>query len=144
MYQIYHTWIHPLQHSPLSSLHSFLAMRPPTGLIFHLHTCVHSICPIFTLMRLFPTSSSLPLVPNPVGICSALVFSDFVKEKWMTFLLVWDSYREFPSGTSIYTCIIAQSGSSPSLFFFLPYSPSFGGFNRFKSSIFIHGPYSPS
>jgi hypothetical protein len=30
-----------------------------------LHTCVHSICTIFTLPHSFPTSYPLPLVPTP-------------------------------------------------------------------------------
>jgi hypothetical protein len=44
-----------------------------------LSTCVHSICSIFALPQPFSTFSPLPLVPGRT--CSALLFSDFVKEK---------------------------------------------------------------
>jgi hypothetical protein len=64
MYQIYHSWIQPLYHSPLSPLTLFLEYFQQVSL-FHLHTCVHSIRTIFTLLYPFPTSSPLPLVPTP-------------------------------------------------------------------------------
>jgi hypothetical protein len=55
-------------------------------------------------------------------ICSALLLSDFVKEKKKTtFLLLSDSYTGiFSCGTSMWICIIAQIGSSPLFFFFQP------------------------
>jgi hypothetical protein len=31
---------------------------------FHLHTCMHSICTIFTLLHPFPTSSPKPVLPS--------------------------------------------------------------------------------
>jgi hypothetical protein len=33
--------------------------------LFHLHTCIHNICTIFTLLHPFFISSPFPLVPNP-------------------------------------------------------------------------------
>jgi hypothetical protein len=36
-----------------------------TGICFHLHSCVHSIGIILTLLHPFPISSTLPLVPTP-------------------------------------------------------------------------------
>jgi hypothetical protein len=62
-----------------------------TGTFFHLHTCVQSIYTIFTLPHLFSTGSN-PTGSNPIGrTCSALLFSDFVKEKkWYTiFICRW-------------------------------------------------------
>jgi hypothetical protein len=55
----------------------------------HLHTCVHSICTIFTLLHPFLFSSPLLVAPTSPGrTCFALLFSGFVKEKKMTFLFV--------------------------------------------------------
>jgi hypothetical protein len=52
---------------------------------FHLHTCVHSICTIFTFLYPFPTSSPLPMGTDPTSApdrtCSTLLFSNFVKKK---------------------------------------------------------------
>jgi hypothetical protein len=53
----------------------------------------------------------------------------------------------FHCDISIYTCIVPLIGSFPPLFSLVPYSPSYGDFNRFQCSIFIqkvHQPYSPS
>jgi hypothetical protein len=53
-----------------------------------LHANVHSICTIFTLLYPFPTFCPLPLVPpTPGRTCSALSFSDFVKERKRQFCL---------------------------------------------------------
>jgi hypothetical protein len=57
--------------SPPPPFSTILLYSPPLFLnghqvsFFHLHTCVHSICTIFTLLHPFPTSSLLPLVPTP-------------------------------------------------------------------------------
>jgi hypothetical protein len=53
--QIYHTWIHPLHHSPLppSHIHRILSVVS----FFNLHTYVHSTMYVFTLLHYFPTSS---------------------------------------------------------------------------------------
>jgi hypothetical protein len=64
LHQMYHTWNHPLHHSPLFPS-PLLPGTVSTGIIFHLHTCVHSICTIFTLPLPFPTTFSLPLIPTP-------------------------------------------------------------------------------
>jgi hypothetical protein len=54
----------------------------------HLYTCVHSIFIIFTFLHLFPISFLLTLVPISLDrICSALLFSNFVKEKNWHFCL---------------------------------------------------------
>jgi hypothetical protein len=45
---------------------------------FHLHTGVHRICPIFTLLHHFPISFPLSLVPTSSRTCSTLLFSNFV------------------------------------------------------------------
>jgi hypothetical protein len=73
IYQIYHTWIHSIHHSPLTSPHSWNSFNR-----YHFSICIHSIWTIFTLLL-----HLLPLVPHPVAgrTCSVLLFSDFVKEK---------------------------------------------------------------
>jgi hypothetical protein len=65
----------------------FLEQFPEVS-FFHLHTCVHSICTIFTLLHPIPTSSPFPLVdPSPqAGSSSTLLVKN------MTFLFVWYSY----------------------------------------------------
>jgi hypothetical protein len=54
-----------------------------------LHTFIHSICTIFTLPSLFPTSSPLPPVPN---LPTEKPVLQFCKRKKMIFLFVEDSY----------------------------------------------------
>jgi hypothetical protein len=61
---IHHSWIHTLNHCPLFPLTPFLEQFQQVS-FFHLHTCVHNICIIFTLLHPFPTSSPLLLVLNP-------------------------------------------------------------------------------
>jgi hypothetical protein len=85
---------------------------------------IHSICTIFTFLQPFPISSPLPLVPTSPGrTCFTLLPSNFViKKRWRQkwhFWLRWQ-LREFPCGTSMYTCIIAQFDSIPLFFFYLP------------------------
>jgi hypothetical protein len=46
----------------LSSPHSWYSFN--TYYFCHLHTCVHSICTIFTFPCPFPTSSPIPLSPR--------------------------------------------------------------------------------
>jgi hypothetical protein len=76
---------------------SFPFILPPpipgifsTGIIFHLHTRVHSICNIFTNPYLFLTSSLLPVVPRT---CSqARPALPILWKKKMIFLLFKNSY----------------------------------------------------
>jgi hypothetical protein len=84
IYQIYPTWIHPLHFSPLSPLpHSWSSFS--RSQFSHLHTCVHSICTVFTLLHSFPTSSpSTGINPPPSAqstcpSCSLIVYK---KQKW--------------------------------------------------------------
>jgi hypothetical protein len=56
------------------------------------------------------------------------------------FVCLRQLHGEFPCGISMYLCIITGSGSFPLFFSFLPQSPSYGDFNRFKNSVFIHSP----
>jgi hypothetical protein len=81
--QIYHAWIHPLHHSPLSS-------PPPipgivsTDLIFPFtYTCIPYLYPPTPFPHIFPHPTSTNLLDRT---CSALPFSNFVKEKKMTFV----------------------------------------------------------
>jgi hypothetical protein len=98
IYQLYHTWIHPFHHSPLFSS-PLIPEILSTGIFFQLHTCVHSICTIFTLLHPFPTSSSLLLVPNTPSM------TWFCKrKKKMTFLLV--ATQGFSLCTSMYLYMI--------------------------------------
>jgi hypothetical protein len=81
IYQIYHHWIHPLHHSPLSSPPPIPAVVS-TGLIFpftYMHTqYLHYIHPPTPFLHLlcFPLVST-----SPDRTCSNLLFCDFVKEK---------------------------------------------------------------
>jgi hypothetical protein len=49
--------------------------------MYHLHTCVHIFCTLFTLLFLFPTSPAHWYLLPPSRTCFALLFSDFVEEK---------------------------------------------------------------
>jgi hypothetical protein len=62
IYQVYHTWIHSLHHSPLPP--SPIPGTVSTGLILHLHTCILSIAlySISYTLSLYPPP---PLVPTP-------------------------------------------------------------------------------
>jgi hypothetical protein len=97
MYQICNTWIHPLPSSPVS-----------TDIIFLFKYMCKHFCTIPTLLHYFPTASTLlQLVPiysrlPPPWTCTAILFSNFVKEKrknkrtkYLTFLLIWNkgSYK---------------------------------------------------
>jgi hypothetical protein len=79
IYQIYHTWIHPLYHSPLYP-HALIPGIVSTGIILHLHACVHIFCTIFTLLSPFSTTSTFYWYqnsPTPPGLglpsCSPIV-----------------------------------------------------------------------
>jgi hypothetical protein len=54
-------------------------------LFFHLHTCVHTFCIVFTLLPHFPATSPTPQVLIPVlppnRTYSLLLFFDFVDER---------------------------------------------------------------
>jgi hypothetical protein len=78
IYQIYHIWIHPLHHSP-SSPPTPISGIVSTGLIFHLHTCVHSICTIFTPRLPFPHLLPPPPVPASLLSKAGLVLSSCFK-----------------------------------------------------------------
>jgi hypothetical protein len=53
----------PLHHSPLNPPPA-IPQIVSAGLVFHLNTCVHSICTIFILLYPFHTFSPLLLVPS--------------------------------------------------------------------------------
>jgi hypothetical protein len=80
IYQIYHTWIHPLHHSAFTTPFPH-ASNSFNKYHFSIYICVHNICTIFMLLHHFSTFSPLTLVP-----CSALLLSDFVKEKYKIFV----------------------------------------------------------
>jgi hypothetical protein len=113
-YQIYDTWIHcpscPISLSFISLLPWFLEQFQQVWFL-HLHTCVHIICSIFIFLHTFPTTSSLPLVPNPTPkdlFCPPVPWfyrRKRVKDENMMLLLVWgkDSYRR--SFHMIFPCI---------------------------------------
>jgi hypothetical protein len=79
---IYHTWIHLLHCSPLSPcLHSWNSFSRSH---FSIYTHVHTVFAPYSHNRPFPTSSSIPLVPTPLGSNvpdSTLLFSNFLTEK---------------------------------------------------------------
>jgi hypothetical protein len=92
IYQIYHTWIYLLHHSPLSSPTPFLSRFNSSFLEYvNFSICIY----VYTVFALNLPSYSLSLhpplhtlVPKPLDrTCSALLFSNFVIKK-MTFLFV--------------------------------------------------------
>jgi hypothetical protein len=89
--KIYHTWIHSFHHSPLSPAPHIPGIVS-TGLSFpFIYMCtqyLHYINPPTVPSHILP----LPLVPvSPDRTCSALLFSDFIKRKKLTFFFN-DSY----------------------------------------------------
>jgi hypothetical protein len=68
IYQIHHTWIHSLHHSPLFPFpHSWNIL---TGLIFfHFHTWVHNIYTTFILLHLFLISFTFQLMYTVFAPC---------------------------------------------------------------------------
>jgi hypothetical protein len=131
---ITHTWIHPLHHSPLSSLphpdswNSF--NRYHFCIYMHVYTFFVLYSPSYLLSLLPPTFSHFQLVP-PYTLgrtCSSLLFSDFVEEKRekikkiniFVCLRLRLLHREFPCDISMYICIITPIDLSPLIFFILP------------------------
>jgi hypothetical protein len=86
MYQIYHTWIQPLHHSPLSPYP--IPGIVSTGLIFPFtYMCTQYLRHIHP-PTLFPHILPLLLVPpSPGRTWPSLLFSNFVKEKKWHFCL---------------------------------------------------------
>jgi hypothetical protein len=86
MYQIYHTWIHPLHHSHLSP--TPIPGTVSTGIIFPFTYMYTQYLYHIHLPTPFPH-----LLPTPTGTnttdrtCSALLFSNFAKEKKWHFCL---------------------------------------------------------
>jgi hypothetical protein len=76
MYQIYHTWIHPLHHCPLTPP-SPIPRMVSTGIIFAFtYTCTPFLLHIHPL----PTGTNPPLGSGG-RTHSAFLFSDFVEEQ---------------------------------------------------------------
>jgi hypothetical protein len=141
---IYHSWIHPLHHSTLSSLpHSWNSFNMSHFSIFiHEYIIFHHIHPPTP----FPYVLPLPLVPTPRQDLFCLPVLCFGKKRKHTHLFL---YKEFLFDIFMYLCITTQIGSSPLFFSSAPLIPSYGDFNRFKNSLLIlvqkvHQPYSPS
>jgi hypothetical protein len=55
--------------------------------LLHLHTCVHRICTIFTLLHPFSSTYLLSPVTTTCRTCSAIMFSNFVHKKMHFFLV---------------------------------------------------------
>jgi hypothetical protein len=92
VYQIYHTWIHLLNHSP-SSLHPwFLEKFQQVSFFAFTYMCTHFIAPSspshFLSPHLLPTVTSPPLLGRTY---SALLFSNFVREKRET--IKWKTWH---------------------------------------------------
>jgi hypothetical protein len=105
--KIYHSLIDPIHHSLLSPAPSF----PGIVLTHHFPIHIH----VYTLFALCSHSQTLsppppiPLVPtSPDRTCSALLFSDFVKEKQQHFCLFNIATKE-PS-TVAHNCNPSYSG----------------------------------
>jgi hypothetical protein len=100
IYQIYHTCIHPLHHSPLSTP---IPGTVSTDIIFvSTYMCtqyLHHIHPP-TPFHLLP-----PIGTNPTlgRTCSALLFSDFLKEK--NDIFAWDKGSYTGRFFVIFPCI---------------------------------------
>jgi hypothetical protein len=133
---IYHNWIHPFYHFPLFLLpHSWNSVSR-----FYFSICIHAYT-AFVPYSLSYTISPPP--PSPTGTdshprtYSALLLSDFVKEKNSIYVCVRELHREFPCDIPMHICVITWIASSTLFFSFLPKSPLYSDFNRFKNSILI-------
>jgi hypothetical protein len=131
MYQIYHTWIHPL--------HCFLSPPSPEQFqqvsFLHLQTCVYTICTIFILLPLsmlhppflqcqpHPTLQSLfhPLV---FPFCRRKNIRD--NQRNMVFLLIWDKGSYTRRFLVFFPCITTPVDSSLPVLFTSPEFPSYG------------------
>jgi hypothetical protein len=127
---IYHSWIHPLHHSPLSpSPHSSNRFnRPHCSIFTHEYTIFPSYSPSYTLSLYPPTPYTGTNPPEGHVLPS--------------YSLVFENKRHFYL-FKIYTgCFIVTfpyyylNWFNPSIFL-LSTSPSYGDLNRFKNSIFI-------
>jgi hypothetical protein len=84
IYQIYHTWIHPLHHFPFPTFPLIPEIVSSGTIILFIYMCthyLHQIHPPIPFPHLFP----IPIGTNPTPgkTCSILLFSDFVKgKKW--------------------------------------------------------------
>jgi hypothetical protein len=116
---MYHTWIHPLHHSPLFPPPHFWNCfnRYHFSIYIHVYT---AFCTIFTLLHTFPTSFPLPHYQPPRQDLFCPPVLHFVKEKKDIFVCLRELCRKFPCGISVYISIVAWIGSSPLFFFFLP------------------------
>jgi hypothetical protein len=98
--QIYHTWIYPLHHSPLSLPTPILGIVS-TGLIFpftYIYTqYLHQIHPPTPFPHILLSMDTNPPQPTKTHrTCFALLFSDFVKEKNDIFVYTGSSLMTFP------------------------------------------------
>jgi hypothetical protein len=107
----------------------------------HLHTWVHIFCTVFTLLHIFPITSHLPLVPNPMDkTCSTLMSFNFVegkREKWHFCLFKIKVVTQEVSLWYVYIYMYYNPNWFISIFFHSPSVLSYGGFSWFKNSIFI-------
>jgi hypothetical protein len=130
IYQIYHTWIYPFHHFPLSSPHSWMSFNSNHFTIYiHVYTVFVPYSP------LPPSSTSHWYPPCRQDVFCPPVFQ-FCKRKKVTLLFVYDSY----TGSLIVTFPYIYNNPNwftSFIFFFLPLSPSYGDSNRFKNSVFI-------
>jgi hypothetical protein len=77
MYQLYHTWIHPLHHSPLPLLppiHEIVSR----GIIFCIYMYVYNFLACIHPPIPFPTTSPLPMVPTIPSWAGPLLSSYFL------------------------------------------------------------------
>jgi hypothetical protein len=78
MYQIYHTWIHPLHLSPSSPP---ISGTVSTGISFCIYAHVYTLFGPYSSLYPFPCHLSPPTGQPSPRTCSALLFSNFVEEK---------------------------------------------------------------
>jgi hypothetical protein len=71
--------------------------------------------PSYPLSLLPPHLPQVPTPPTPGRLCSAFLFSDFVEEKKITFLFVWDKGSFTGTFLMIFLCI-TPIGLSPLTF----------------------------
>jgi hypothetical protein len=70
---------------------------------FHLHTCVHSICTVFTLLHIFPTSHTCHSPDSKPSDSYSLIF---IKKKKKSLLIVEESYIENILVTFLYIFVL--------------------------------------
>jgi hypothetical protein len=136
MYQTCLAWIDPsrILSYPLSPIPGIVSK----GIIFNLHIRVRVFALYLLSHTLLWTSFPHPLESTPPArTCSTFLFSHFVKERKNYFCFIKIATQRVSLWHFVVYMYYNPNWFMSSIFLFLPYSPSYDGFNKFKNSILI-------